>query len=190
MADFGYARVPTRDQNHESQTSALLAAGAEAIVTEVASGKSMDRPQLHQLVARLEPGDVLLIWKLDRLGEASQGEEKCPRGPYGGLIPRRKRPHGFEEKRFVEGEEFQSRDAGFAQTRRFEIDDRDIARPSTRVGRRDHGHHECFTTALEGGRGEHKRLPLFHLGGVREGKWNDDNCERLTDHRRRLHATR
>jgi DNA invertase Pin-like site-specific DNA recombinase len=73
MAVFGYARVSTRDQNLDLQNAALLSAGAEKVVTEVASGKSMDRPQLQQLLVRLEPGDVLLIWKLDRLGRSLSG---------------------------------------------------------------------------------------------------------------------
>jgi DNA invertase Pin-like site-specific DNA recombinase len=73
MAIFGYARVSTRDQNPDSQTAALKAAGAETVVTEIASGKSMDRPQLQRLLALLQSGDVLLIWKLDRLGRSLSG---------------------------------------------------------------------------------------------------------------------
>jgi len=73
MAVFGYARVSTRDQNMDFQNAALRAAGAGRIVTEVASGKCMDRPQLQQLLTGLEAGDVLLIWKLDRLGRSLSG---------------------------------------------------------------------------------------------------------------------
>jgi DNA invertase Pin-like site-specific DNA recombinase len=43
------------------------------VIAEVASGKSMDRPKLQRLLAELEPGDVLLVWKLDRLGRSLSG---------------------------------------------------------------------------------------------------------------------
>lgn len=68
MARFGYARVSTEDQNLDLQIDALKAAGFDDISTETASGKRTDRPVLDQLLARLRPGDVIGVWKLDRLG--------------------------------------------------------------------------------------------------------------------------
>jgi DNA invertase Pin-like site-specific DNA recombinase len=65
MTVFGYARVSTSDQNLDVQTKALGEAGAEVLVCEKASGKSLDRPELERLLRKLTEGDTLLVWKLD-----------------------------------------------------------------------------------------------------------------------------
>lgn len=65
---IGYARVSTTRQTTEQQVSALEAAGCDPIFTEKMSGKRNDRPQLAAALARLEAGDALVVWKLDRLG--------------------------------------------------------------------------------------------------------------------------
>ncbi|MHC5656335.1 recombinase family protein [Stappia sp. ICDLI1TA098] len=67
---IGYARVSTIDQNPDAQRNALTAAGCETIVTETASGASEKRPQLAKLMRSLAPGDVLTVWRLDRLGRS------------------------------------------------------------------------------------------------------------------------
>lgn len=67
---IGYARVSTRDQNMKLQIDALTAAGAETIFQDTASGASTARPQLAAAIDSLEPGDVLTVWKLDRLGRS------------------------------------------------------------------------------------------------------------------------
>ncbi|MEL4506273.1 recombinase family protein [Luteococcus sp. H138] len=72
MTVWGYARVSTQDQDTAPQFEALRRAGvaAENIVTDHASGARTDRPGLASLLAQVQPGDVLTVWKLDRLGRS------------------------------------------------------------------------------------------------------------------------
>lgn len=67
---IGYARVSTRDQNPDMQVDALNAAGCERIYQDVASGAKTARPAFDELLGQLRPGDVLVIWKLDRMGRS------------------------------------------------------------------------------------------------------------------------
>ncbi len=66
----GYARISTREQNLNMQVIALEEAGCEKIYEEVVSGAKVDRPILNNLIEQLRPNDVLVIWKLDRLGRS------------------------------------------------------------------------------------------------------------------------
>jgi DNA invertase Pin-like site-specific DNA recombinase len=68
---IGYARVSTTDQKPALQLDALLGAGCERIFTdEGVSGGAKKRPQLDQALGLVKPGDVLVVWKLDRLGRS------------------------------------------------------------------------------------------------------------------------
>ena len=67
---IGYARISTKEQNLDLQTDALKQDGCEKIYTEVMSGTKADRPKLQELVNNLRPGDIVVIWKLDRLGRS------------------------------------------------------------------------------------------------------------------------
>ncbi|MBF0551359.1 MAG: recombinase family protein [Deltaproteobacteria bacterium] len=67
---IGYARVSTRDQNLDYQIDGLQKAGCERMYREVASGAKAERPALKELLDNLRPGDVVVIWKLDRLGRS------------------------------------------------------------------------------------------------------------------------
>lgn len=66
----GYARVSTRDQTPALQVDALNVAGAGRIFTETASGAQRERPQLAAALDYMRPGDVLAVWKLDRLARS------------------------------------------------------------------------------------------------------------------------
>lgn len=65
---YGYARVSTNHQDTELQRSALESAGCEHIAEEHASGRKSNRPVLKRLIATMQPGDELVVWKLDRIG--------------------------------------------------------------------------------------------------------------------------
>lgn len=67
---IGYARVSTQDQDTDAQIVALKSSGCELIFQEKASGGRWDRPELHRLLEQLRKGDVLVVWKLDRLSRS------------------------------------------------------------------------------------------------------------------------
>jgi DNA invertase Pin-like site-specific DNA recombinase len=70
MAAIGYARVSTADQNTALQIDALKKAGCDRIFEEAASGALKERPQLKAAIDFLQPGDMLVVWKLDRLARS------------------------------------------------------------------------------------------------------------------------
>jgi DNA invertase Pin-like site-specific DNA recombinase len=67
---IGYARVSTSDQNLALQKDALAKAGCKKIFTDVASGATDARKGLSDAVNYVRDGDVLVVWKLDRLGRS------------------------------------------------------------------------------------------------------------------------
>ena len=67
---IGYARVSTKEQSFDLQVDALHKAGCELIYQEMISGGRAARPILDEVIANLRPNDVLVIWKLDRLGRS------------------------------------------------------------------------------------------------------------------------
>ena len=70
MTMYGYARVSSKDQNLNRQLDALSAVGVseEYVFVDYLSGRNFDRPGYRSLVERLQPGDVLVVKSIDRLG--------------------------------------------------------------------------------------------------------------------------
>jgi DNA invertase Pin-like site-specific DNA recombinase len=68
---IGYARVSKDEQNLDLQIDALNAAGVEKMFTDKISGAKADRKGLADALAHLRRGDVLVVWKLDRLGRSA-----------------------------------------------------------------------------------------------------------------------
>ena len=68
---IGYARVSTDEQNLDLQIQALKCAGCELIYTDSGiSGSVRARPGLDRALRRLSAGDMLVVWRLDRLGRS------------------------------------------------------------------------------------------------------------------------
>jgi DNA invertase Pin-like site-specific DNA recombinase len=71
MTIYGYAGVSTDGQTLDAQQAKLSEAGAEKIFSEKESGAKTDRKALQKALAALEPGDVLLVTRLDRLARST-----------------------------------------------------------------------------------------------------------------------
>ena len=67
---IGYARVSTKDQSLEMQTDLLTKAGCEIIFKETASGAKTDRVELTKLLNQIRKDDIVVVYKLDRLGRS------------------------------------------------------------------------------------------------------------------------
>lgn len=67
---IGYARVSTEDQSLDAQRDQLQADGCTEVFEEKITGKRDSRPALDKALAALQPGDTLVVWKLDRLGRS------------------------------------------------------------------------------------------------------------------------
>lgn len=67
---IGYARISTKGQNLDLQIDALKKAGCEKIYKDIISGSLSNRPALDKLLNDANKKDVIVIWKLDRLGRS------------------------------------------------------------------------------------------------------------------------
>jgi DNA invertase Pin-like site-specific DNA recombinase len=67
---IGYARISTEDQDPQLQLDALASVGCLRVYTDTASGSLANRPELDRMLDQLRPGDVVHVWRLDRLGRS------------------------------------------------------------------------------------------------------------------------
>lgn len=67
---IGYARVSTKDQSFDLQVDALRKAGCKKVYKEIVSGVRAERQVLNDLLRNIRSDDILVIWKLDRLGRS------------------------------------------------------------------------------------------------------------------------
>jgi DNA invertase Pin-like site-specific DNA recombinase len=75
---IGYARVSTTEQNLDLQRDALKRSGCERIIEETASGGKVQRSGLERVQEMLRRGDVLAVWRLDRLGRSPRERPAVP----------------------------------------------------------------------------------------------------------------
>jgi DNA invertase Pin-like site-specific DNA recombinase len=69
---YGYARVSAGGQSEAAQVRQLRGAGARKVFREAASGAKTDWPRLRRLLARINPGDVVMVTRLDRLARSTR----------------------------------------------------------------------------------------------------------------------
>jgi DNA invertase Pin-like site-specific DNA recombinase len=69
---YGYARVSTNGQDLAAQEAELMAAGSAKVFKEKVSGAKTDRAELAKALRRLEPGDMLIVTRLDRLARSTR----------------------------------------------------------------------------------------------------------------------
>lgn len=68
---IGYARVSKgEERSNTAQARVLKAAGCWRVFEEIASGGRWDRPNLQEMIGQLREGDVVVVWKLDRLSRS------------------------------------------------------------------------------------------------------------------------
>ena len=72
MPMFGYARVSTNGKDLSAQDAELRSAGCAKVFKEKVSGAKTDRPELAKAIQQLEPGDVLVVTRLDRLARSTR----------------------------------------------------------------------------------------------------------------------
>ena len=72
MTTYGYARVSTNGQSLDQQETELSAAGCSKVFKEKVSGAKTDRAELAKVIRTLQPGDVLVVTRLDRLARSTR----------------------------------------------------------------------------------------------------------------------
>jgi DNA invertase Pin-like site-specific DNA recombinase len=70
--NIGYARVSTLEQNLDLQLQALKKAGRRRIFQEKISAAARNRPEFQRMLDQIRDGDVIVVWKLDRLARSTR----------------------------------------------------------------------------------------------------------------------
>lgn len=73
---IGYARVSTDDQNLDLQRDTLKQAGCDKIYEDRISGADAPQPSLNMVLDIARPGDVFVVWRLERLARSSPWTQK------------------------------------------------------------------------------------------------------------------
>lgn len=68
---IGYLRVSKNEQNLDLQVDALKQAGCEKLFEEKMSGLSKDRPVFDKMLSFIRAGDIIVVWRIDRLGRST-----------------------------------------------------------------------------------------------------------------------
>jgi DNA invertase Pin-like site-specific DNA recombinase len=69
---IGYASVSTQDHRLNLQLEALHKAGCKRVFREKVTGAYRDRPELNRMLDQLREGDIIAVWKLDRLTRSTR----------------------------------------------------------------------------------------------------------------------
>ncbi len=72
LYEIGYARISTEGQLLTLQLDALKQAGCAKFFQEKVSGAYRDRPELNRMLDQLRKGDIVIVWKLDRLARSTR----------------------------------------------------------------------------------------------------------------------
>jgi DNA invertase Pin-like site-specific DNA recombinase len=70
VMNVGYARISTADQTLNLQQDALEKADCTKVFTDTANGAKSERKGLEEVLSHMREGDVLVVWRLDRLGRS------------------------------------------------------------------------------------------------------------------------
>ncbi len=68
--EIGYCRISTKGQNFDLQLDALNSEGCDKIFKDIVSGSKSNRPGLDEMLSQLRAGDIIIVYKLDRLGRS------------------------------------------------------------------------------------------------------------------------
>ena len=69
---YGYVRVSTKGQNTARQDVLMKELGVDRVFVDKCSGKNTDRPQFHEMMSLLEPGDTVVVESYSRMSRSTK----------------------------------------------------------------------------------------------------------------------